>query len=83
MNPNNNTIATQTDKDTNKGFGISAVRFNPSDPIYPLSNANDMPQYQKNLCQLFGEKFWAETTQKDRQMAPIIELIRGNDWGHT
>ena len=39
-----------------------------------------MPQYRKILCQLFGEKFWAETTQKDRQMAPIIELIRGNDW---
>ena len=39
-----------------------------------------MPQYRKNLSQVFGEEFVAEATQKDRQMAPIIKLIRDKDW---
>ena len=64
MNTNKNTIATQTEDDTNKGLGRSASRPNPSDPIYPLSNATDMPQYRKNLCQVFGEEFLAEATEK-------------------
>ena len=39
-----------------------------------------MPQYRKNLSQVFGEEFVAEATRKDRQMAPIIKLIRDKDW---
>ena len=39
-----------------------------------------MPQYRKNLSQVFGEEFVAEATQKGRQMAPIIKPIRDKDW---
>ena len=39
-----------------------------------------MPQYRQNLSQVFGEEFVAEATQKDRQMAPTIKLIRDKDW---
>ena len=39
-----------------------------------------MPQYRKNLCQVFGEEFLAEATPKDKQLAPIIILIRDRDW---
>ena len=80
MNPKQNTIATQTDEVSNKGLGRSALRPNPEDPIFPLSNTVDMPQYRKNLCQVFGEEFLAEATQKDKNMAPIIKLIKEKDW---
>ena len=80
MNPKQNTIATQTDEVSNKGLGRSALRPNPDDPIFPLSNTVDMPQYRKNLCQVFGENFLAEATQKDKNMAPIIRLIKEKDW---
>ena len=80
MNSNENTIGTKTDDDINKGLGRSALRPNPSDNIYPLSNATDMPQYRKNSCQVFGEELLAKANQKDKQMAPIKKLIREKDW---
>ena len=80
MNPNQNTIATQTHEETNKGLGRAALTPNQTDPIYPLSNAVDMPQYQKKLCQVFGKEFLAEATPKDKQMATIIKLIKDKDW---
>ena len=80
MNNKQITIATQTDETSNKGRGRGALRPDPQNPIYPLSNTADMPQYRKNLSQVFGEEFVAEATQKDRQMAPIIKLIRDKDW---
>ena len=69
--PNNNnlmmssdkiTIATQTDEDNNRGLGRSAIRPDPRNPIYPLSNTIDMPQYRKNLNQVFGEEFLAKNS---------------------
>ena len=80
MNPNQNTIATQTDDEINKDLGRSALTPNPTDPIYPLSTAVDMPQYRKNLCQFFGDEFLAEATQKDKRMAPTIKLIKDRVW---
>ena len=74
------TIETQTDEDNNSGLGRSAIRPDPRKPIYPLSNTIDMPHYRKNLNQVFGEEFLAEATQKDKQIAPIIELIKDKDW---
>ena len=68
------------DEVSNKGLGRSALRPSPEDPIFPLSNTVDMPQYQKNLCQVFGEEFLAEATQKDKNMTPIIKLIKEKDW---
>ena len=44
MNSDKITIATQTDEDNNKGLGRAAIRPDPLNPIYPLSNAADMPQ---------------------------------------
>ena len=76
MNPSRNTIATQTDETKNRGLGRSALRPYPANPIFPLSNTVDMPQYRKNLCQVFGEEFLAEATQKDKNMSPIIKLIK-------
>ena len=73
-------MATQTDKTTNKGLGRSAPRTDPANPIFPLSNTVDMPQYRKNLCRVFGEEFLAEATQKDKNMSPIIKLIKKKDW---
>ena len=71
MNNGKNTIATQTDDDSNKGLGRAALGPDPLNPIYPLSNA---------ASQVFGEEFVAEATQKDRQLAPIINLIKDKDW---
>ena len=39
-----------------------------------------MPQYPKNLAQLFGEEFVAEATARDKTMAPNFKLIRERDW---
>ena len=39
-----------------------------------------MPQYRKNLVQVFGEEFVAEATAREKLMAPIIKLIRERDW---
>ena len=80
MNNNKTTIGTQTDENTNKGLGRAAIRPDPQNPIYHLANTANMPQYRKNLSQVLGEEFVAEATQKDRQMAPIIKLIRDKDW---
>ena len=80
MNNEKITISTQTEDNTNKGLGRSAIRPDPLNPIYPLSNTANMPQYRKNLSQMFGEKFVCEATQKDRQINPIIKLIRDKDW---
>ena len=59
---NTQTIATQTEDISNKGRGRSPIRPDPSNPIFPLSNATDMPKYRKNLAQVFGEEFLAEAT---------------------
>ena len=64
LNSDKITIATQTDEHTNKGLKRTAVRPDPLNPIYPLSSAAEMPQYRKNLNQVFGEEFVAEATQK-------------------
>ena len=74
------TIATQNESNNNKGLGRSVIRPDPENPIYPLANSTDMPQYRKNLNQVFGEEFVAEATVRDRQLAPIIKLIREKDW---
>ena len=76
MSSDKNTIATQTEEINNKGLGRAALRPDSQDPIYPLSNTANMPQYRKNLSQVLGEEFVAEGTQRDRQMARIIKLIR-------
>ena len=39
-----------------------------------------MPQYRKNLAQVFGEDFVAEATARDKTMAPIINFTRERDW---
>ena len=74
------TIATQTEDNSNKGRGRSPIRTDPSNPIFPLSSGTNMPQYRKNLAQVFGEEFLAEATAGDKKMAPIIKLIRDRDW---
>ena len=82
MSANNNkqTIATQTEDSSNKGRGRSPLRPDPSNPIFPLSNEKDMPQYRANLAQVFGEEFVAEATAKHKNMGPIIKLIKDRDW---
>ena len=80
MDPSQDTIVTQTDETTNKGIGRSALTPDPADSIFPLSKAVDMPQYRKNLCQVLGEEFLADATQKDKNMSPIIKLIKEKDW---
>ena len=79
MNNNKTTIETQTDENTNKGLGRAAIRPDPQNPIYPLAKTANMPQYRKNLSQVFGEELVAEATQKEGQMAPIIKIIRDMD----
>ena len=74
------TVATQTDEETNKGQGRAALRPNPSDPNYPLSNSKDIPQCKKIICQVFGEEFLAVAMQKDCQMVPIMKPNRERDW---
>ena len=80
MNNNKTTIGTQTDEKPHKGLRRAAIRPDPQNPIYPLANTANMPQYRKNLSQVFGEEFVTEATQRDLQMAPIIKLIRDKNW---
>ena len=68
--------STQTEGTSNKGLGRAPPRDDPNITIYPLGKETNMPQYRKNLCQVFGEEFLAEATQRDKQLAPIIKLIR-------
>ena len=73
-------ISTQTEGTSNKGLGRAPVRDNPNITIYALGNGTNKPQYRKNLCQLFGEEFLAETTQKNKRLTSIIKLNRQRDW---
>ena len=74
------TLASQTEEQTNRDLGRAALISEPSNPIYPLSNLRDSLSIEKSLCQMFGKKFLAEATHFDRQMAPVIKLIRDNEW---
>ena len=49
MNNNKITIGTQTEDNNNKGLGRASIRPDPQNPIYPLANTANMPQYRKNL----------------------------------
>ena len=82
MSANNNTqtIATRTEDCSNKGRGRSPLRPDPTNPIFPLSKEKDMPQYRKNLAQLFGEEIVAEATARDKTMGPMIKRIKDRDW---
>ena len=77
---NTQTIATQTEDSSNEGRGRSPIRPDPTNHIFPLSNATDMPQYRKNLAQVLGEDFMTDVTAKDKTLAAIIDLIRERDW---
>ena len=72
--------STQTEGTSNKGLGRAPMRDDPKITIYPLGKETDMPHYRKNICQVFGEEFRAEATQRDKQLAPIIKPIRDRDW---
>ena len=83
MENNSNTFtssSTQTDGTSNKGIGRTPLRSDPEISIYPLGNQANMPEYRKNLAQVFGEEFLAEATLKDKHLAPLIEIIRERDW---
>ena len=69
---NTQTIAAQTEDSSNKGQGRSPIRPDPSNPIFPLSNATNMPQNRKNLAQVFGEEFVAKATTKDKKWRPLL-----------
>ena len=64
------TSSTQTEGTSNKGMGKTPIRADPDIVIYPLGNQANMPEYRKNLHQIFGEEFLAEATLKDKQLAP-------------
>ena len=64
--------STQTEGTSNKRLGRAPLRDFPNITIYPLGKETNMPQYSKNLCQVFGEEFLAEATQRDKQLAPLL-----------
>ena len=66
INPKQNTIATQTDEVSNKGLGRSALKPNPEDPIFPLSNTVDMPQYRKISVSYSARNFWQKPHKKTK-----------------
>ena len=72
--------STQTDETSNKGRGRTPLRSDPEISIYTLGNQANMPEYRKNLAQVFREEFLAEATLKDKQLAPLIKIIRERDW---
>ena len=57
-------------------MGRTPFRSDPEISIYPLGNQANMREYRKNLAQVFGEEFLAEATLKDKQLAPLIKIIR-------
>ena len=72
--------STQTEGTSNKGMGRTPFKSDPNFSIYPLGNQANMPEYRKNLSQVFGEEFLAEATKKSKQLAPLIKLIEDRDW---
>ena len=66
-------ISTQTGGTSNKGLGRASLRHDQNITIYPLGTEMNMPQYRKNLCQMFDDEFSAEETKKGKQLAPIIK----------
>ena len=72
--------STQTEGTSNKGMGRTPLRSDPEISTYHLGNQTNKPEYRKNLAQVFGEEFLAEAMLKDKQLAPLIKLIRDRDW---
>ena len=64
-------------------MGRTPIRSDPEISIYPLGNQANMPEYRKNLAQVFGEEFLAEATLKDKQLAPLIKNIQRQRLEHN
>ena len=62
--------STQTEGTSNKGMGRTPLKSDPNFSIYPLGNQANMPEYRKNLSQVFGEEFLAEATKKINNWHP-------------
>ena len=80
MNPTQNTIATQTDDESNKDLGRKALKPNPTDPIFPLSDTIDMPQYRKIYARYSAKNFWQKphrSTKKWRQLSDLSKKKSG------
>ena len=56
--------STQTERTWNKGKGRNPLVSDPNISIYPLGNEPNMPEYRKNLNQVFREEFLDEATQR-------------------
>ena len=50
--------STQTEGTSNKGMGRTPLRSDPETSIYPLGNQANMPEYRKNVAQVFGRNSW-------------------------
>ena len=48
-------------------------------PLFEFENET-APNYRFNLSRVFGEKFLAEATLKDKNLQTIIRLVKAHNW---
>ena len=74
------TIANQTEDISNKGRGRSPIRPDPSNPIFTLSSATNMPQYRKTWHKYLAKMSWPKPQVETKWWHPIsnwLEIATG------
>ena len=70
--------STQTDADSNKGKGITAIQNEKHEDLFTAIDDLPTPDYRKKLMRVFNEEFLAEHSKKD--LGPIIDMVNKQDW---
>ena len=65
--------STQTDPDSNKGEGFSALDAEKHAELFTAIDSTPIPEYRMNLVRVLNEEFIAEKFKKD--LSPIIDLV--------
>ena len=68
----------QTDKETNKGKGLSALQPQKHEPLITEANESVPPLYRDIMRQVFNEEFIGTETRED--LTSILKVVRERDW---
>ena len=70
--------STQTDPDSYKGKGLSALNEENNAELFSATDSTPTPGYRMNLMRVFHEEFIVENSKQD--LGPIIDLVIKQDW---
>ena len=70
--------STQTDADSNKGEGITAIQNEKHEHLFTAIDDLPTQDYRKNVMRVFNEEFLAEHSKQD--LGPIIDMVNKHDW---